>query len=495
MNSNALPIQRLINVTVSLTPNGAQIQNINTLLILGSSATIDVVQRYRTYNTLSQVATDFGTSAPEYLAAVLWFEQNPQPTYLQIGRWAQAATEGILQGSPLSAAQQALTNFTAITSGGLAITLGGTTATITGLSLAAAISLNNVAALIQAALITAGATGAVCQWNVAYQQFFIQGGGTAGTASTITFATGTIAAAMGLLSTSSGAYLAQGTAAESALAAVTLFDVNYGQNWYAVTVLGAADADVLAIAAYIDGATNKHLQGATTQESGVLTSVDTSSLPYKLQQFGYLRTVTQYSSSNPYAIVSLLAKALTIDYNANNAVITLMYKQEPGIVPENLNTTQITALEAKNCNVFVAYNNNTAIIEPGVMASGNFIDVVTGTDWLALTIQTAVYNLLYTSTTKIPQTDAGTNQIVNTIEHVLAQGDINDLLGPGTWNSNGFGALNTGDFMPTGYYVYAPPVSSQPQNLRTTRVSVPIQVAAKLSGAIQEVSILINVNQ
>lgn len=495
MNSNALPIQRRIDVTVNLTPNGAQIQNINTLLILGASNIIDVIQRYRVYTTLAQVATDFGTSAPEYLAAVLWFEQNPQPTSLQIGCWASAATEGILQGSPLSAAQQALANFTAITSGGLVITLAGTTYTIATFSLAAATSLNNVAAIIQAELITLGAAGAVCQWNAQYQQFFIQGGGTAGTASTITFATGTIAAAMGLLSTSSGAYLAQGIAAETALSCVTLFDANYGQNWYAVTVLAATDNDILAIAAYIDGATNKHLLGVTSQESGIISSVDTSDIAYELMQFGYLRTMTQYSSSNPYAVVSLLAKALTIDYNANNSVITLFYKQEPGIVPENLNTTQITALEAKNCNVFVAYNNNTAIIEPGVMASGNFIDVVTGTDWLALTIQTAVYNLLYTSPTKVPQTDAGNNQIVNTIEQVLAQGDINDLLAPGTWQSQGFGSLNIGDFMPTGYYVYAPPIASQAQNLRAARVSIPFQIACKLAGAIQEVSISILVNQ
>ena len=695
MNSNALSIQRLINVSVNLTPNGAQIQNINTLLILGSSDIVDVVQRYRSYSALSEVAQDFGTSAPEYLAAVLWFEQTPQPSTLQIGRWAETATQAIIEGASLSSAQQSMSAWNAITAPGFLEVIDGVPVAVAPASLAPATNLNGVASTVQTALnanlasqlniavlttaqvsslttaqvaalplpiITALTTADVrtlstsqvsalttsevyalttaniaaltttqtaalntaqisalsarqiatlpiieCTWDANYESFSIQDA-TSGIDSTLSFASApaatgnysfgitqptntdtvvlggtsiaftsgipvgnqvaigvdvpttiqnlaafiqasvdinlvkfkpyptltnlylvastagaggnslTITAAgaspptasgatlsggsstdistmLGMTAASSGAYVVDGIAAESAVNCVALFDANYGQNWYAVTVLGAADADVEAIASYIDGATNKHLQGATTQETAVLSSVDTTSLPYVLMQANHLRTMTQFSSSNPYAVCSLLAKALTIDYQANNSVITLMYKQEPGIVPETLNTNQVDALESKNCNVFVAYNNNTAIIEPGVMADGNFIDVVTGTDWLALSIQTNVYNLLYTSPTKIPQTDAGNNQLVNAIEQILAQGEINDLLGPGQWNSQGFGSLKQGDFMPTGYYVYAPPISSQLESLRTTRVSVPIQVAAKLSGAIQKVDILINVNQ
>jgi hypothetical protein len=172
-----------------------------------------------------------------------------------------------------------------------------------------------------------------------------------------------------------------------------------------------------------------------------------------------------------------------------------MYKQEPGIVAENLTSTQLSALEAKNCNVFVAYNNDTAIIEQGRMASGNFIDEVTGTDWLALTIQTALYNLLYTSPTKIPQTDAGMNRLVNVCEATCSQAVVNGLLAPGTWNSNGFGQLASGDFLPKGFYVYAPPVSSQTQADREARASVPIQIAAKLAGAVHTIDVTITVNR
>ncbi|MDE1868107.1 MAG: DUF3383 family protein, partial [Thaumarchaeota archaeon] len=73
MLPSTLSINPLVNVQVNLSPNAAQIQNISTLLILGTSNIIDTAERYRSYGSISAVAADFGTTAEEYLAAVLWF--------------------------------------------------------------------------------------------------------------------------------------------------------------------------------------------------------------------------------------------------------------------------------------------------------------------------------------------------------------------------------------------------------------------------------------
>lgn len=599
-----LPISRLINVSVSLAAQAAQGQNLNALLILGTSTVIDVTTRIRSYTTLAQVATDFGTTAPEYLAAVLWFEQNPQPTQLYIGRWANVASSGQLFGGPLTVAQQVISLWTAVTAGGFLVYVDGVPQAVTGLNFSAAANLNAVAASIQTVL--AGlSTGSTVVWNSTFNRFEFKSG-TTGTASsvsfvspstavgnfifsgnpsgsdsitlngtTVTFVTGTpsgnqvkilgtqaltiasllsflqasadaqlvkfiysvvgstlyvVAATAGtggnaltiakssaviavsgatlsgavagdisamLIATNTvgnGAYTSNGIASETALAAVTLFDTKFGQQWFAVTVPAAVDADHSAIAAYIEAAANYHFYGVTTQEAAVLTPGDTTSIPYVLQQAAYNRTAVQYSSSNQYAVVSLLARILTTNYSGNNTVITLMYKQEPGITAENLNSTQIGALEAKNCNVFVAYNNNTAIIEQGVCPSGQFIDTVIGSLALAVQIQTAVYNVLYTSTTKIPQTDAGTHLITTAIAQICAHYVQNGWLAPGVWTGAGFGSLNTNDFMPSGFYIFAPSVATQTAAVRATRVSVPIQIAAKLAGAVHTVSVSIVVN-
>lgn len=495
MSNSSLPISRLVSVSVNLTPAGAQAQNLSTLLILGDSEVIDSVERYRDYDSLEQVASDFGTSANEYKAAALWFEQVPQPTSLKIGLWAKTARKGVLRGAPRSAAEQSISAWNAITTGAFTYTKdGGAATTVSGLNFSGATNLNGVAAIITAALV-----GATCVWNSAFSRFEITSS-TTGATSSISFLStpgaGTdISDELGMRSTQSGAYVANGMAAETAVAAVTLFNENYGQSWYALVVTGAANADHLEIAPYIEGSNTKHLYGVTTQEAGVLVPATTTDIAYQLSQLGYKKTMVQYSSSNAFAVCSALARILTTDYNGNNTVITLMFKDEPGILPEQLNATQANSVAAKNANVFVGYNNDTAILQHGVCSSGDFVDIVTGTDWLALEIQTALYNVLYTSPTKIPQTDAGMHVLVTTTENVCSQGVINGLLAPGVWNSNGFGILKQGDFMPKGFYVYAPKVATQNPADRAARHSVPIQVAVKLAGAIHDISVSVTVNQ
>ena len=601
--TQALPINRLVSVSVNLSPSAAQMQNTSTLLILGSSSTIDTTERFRLYSSLAAVAADFGTLAAEYLAANLWFQQAPQPTTLQIGKWAKTATAAAMRGATLSVAAQAIANWTAVASGAFHVVLDGIPRSVTGLNFSGVTNLNGVASIVQTGLAALSA-GATVVWNAIYARFEVQSG-TTGVASTIGFlkaptatgsfifsaqptaldtitlngtvvtfvaanpvgsqvligaslaatlvnllaflqasadvqlvkflyyvsgstlwvaaatagvggnalttvktsatitvsgatlsgATGTdIATMLGGTSTIGG-YCAQGAAAESALDAAALFDGNYGQGWYALTILGASDSDHLSVAAYIEGATNRHIYGVSTQDAAVVTPAATTDIAYQLKLLAFRHTTVQYSSSSPYAVCSLLGRILTVNYEGNNTVITLMFKQEPGIAAETLNASQVATLEGKNCNVFVQYNNNTAIIEPGVASSGDFLDIITGTDWLALDIQTTVYNLLYASTTKIPQTDAGNQLIVTTIEGECARAVTNGLLAPGTWQVNGFGALNQGDYMPKGFYVYAPPIATQTAATRASRRSVPIQIAAKLAGAIHSVDISINVNR
>lgn len=603
---SSLPIARLVNVSVNLAPAAAQMQNLSTLLLLGSSDVIDVVQRKRDYATLAEVATDFGTLAPEYLAASLYFQQAPQPTLLSIGRWAKTATAGKLMGAPLSAAQQAIALWQAKTTPGFWISIDGIPHALAPASFAAATNLNAVAALIQTAMQVVAANS-LCVWDSNSQTFkftsgttgvaskigFLRASSAVGSAAfsgnpanldtltlngtTVTFVTGTpvgnqvlvggtlaetlanlltflnastdvellkfnyvvnpantaiyftaaiagvggnsltlaeVSAAITLsggtltgataqdigdmlrgLSTSSGAYVADGIAAEAADACVGILDNQFGQAWYAAVLLGGVNSDHLAVAALIEGLTNKHIYGVTTQEAGLLVSTDTTNLAYQLKALGYKRTAVQYSSSSPYAVCSLLGRILTVDYDGNSTVITLMYKNEPGVTAENLTTTQLNSLEGFNCNVFVAYNNNTAIIEKGVVSSGDFLDIITGTDWLALAIQNEVYNLLYTSPTRIPQTDAGNQLIATVIEGRCSQALTNGLVAPGVWNSAGFGALAQNDFLPKGFYVFAPPVSSQSSADRSARKSVSIQVAAKLAGAIHTADIIVNVNR
>ena len=126
---------------------------------------------------------------------------------------------------------------------------------------------------------------------------------------------------------------------------------------------------------------------------------------------------------------------------------------------------------------------------------GSFIDEVHGLDWLANAIQVGLFNVLYTSTTKVPQTEAGITQLINAVEQVCGQAVQNGLVGPGTWNAGGFGQLKQGDFLPKGFYVYTAPLSTQLQADREARKAPVMQIAAKLAGAVHSVDVVVNVNR
>ncbi len=178
-----LAVSDVVSVQVVMSPKAAATRDFGALLILGSSPVIDVNERIRQYSSLDGVVADFGTSAPEYLAANLYYSQSPQPETLFIGRWAKTATSALLKGGALSDAQQALSNFTAVTAGGMKITIDGTLKTLSAVDLSAVTNLNGVASAVTAKL---GASG-VCVWNATFDRFEITSG-TTGATSTITYA-------------------------------------------------------------------------------------------------------------------------------------------------------------------------------------------------------------------------------------------------------------------------------------------------------------------
>jgi hypothetical protein len=496
-----LAVSDVVNVSVSLEPLAVPTRNFGALCIIGSSNVIGTGERVRQYTSLTGVATDFGTSAPEYLAADLFFSQSPQPSILYIGRWAYTGTNGELIGGVISPTQQTtlLSTLQGITTGGMTITVDGTSHTLSNLNFSSISNLNGAATVLQ----TAMAAYATVTWNANTGQFIVASL-SSGTTSNVTDATdpgsgATLATDLGL-TTAAGGVSTAGIAAETPLAAVqAIVPMNsdiYGIMFAAGTGGNITDSQYLAVAAYIEGASPSHMFGITVQEAGVLNAGSTTDLGYLLAQAKYNRTYYQYSSSSPYAVASFFGRAFTTDFTANNTMITMKFKTEPGVTAESLTETQAAALAGKNGNVFVDYMNGAAIIQQGVMASGIYFDEQYGLDWLQNQVQTDAFNLLYTSPTKIPQTDAGVHQIATTVEASMARSVNNGLVAPGVWNSSfTFGTLNTGQALTKGYYVYAPPIASQSQSDRAARKAPTIQVAAKLAGAVHFANVAISVDR
>ncbi|QPF06744.1 DUF3383 family protein [Raoultella terrigena] len=267
-------------------------------------------------------------------------------------------------------------------------------------------------------------------------------------------------------------------------------------NWYGMAIADSADlveADVISVAAAIEASSLSRILAVTTADVNVLVAGNTDNIGYKLKAAGYARTFWQYSSNSKYAAISAFGRAFTVNFTGNNTTITLKFKTEPGITYETLTTAQAAAIDAINGNVYVYYANDTAIIQQGVMANGDFFDERHGLDWLQNYVQTNLYNLLYTSTTKIPQTDAGVTRLMTNVEASLDQAVNNGLIAPGVWNGGPIGQIESGDTLTKGYYVYADAVANQAQSDREARKSPVIQAAIKLAGAIHYGDVQINV--
>lgn len=487
-----LSVSRLVRVSLNLQPIAAARRAFGVLLIAGDSNVIDGSERIRNYTDLASVAADFGTTAPEYLAAALYFGQTPQPLNLSIARWLRTASSGLLRGAVLTASEQIMTSWNAITNGAFKVTVDGSLQTVTSLNFSVASNLNAVASAITDAL-----TGATCTWTGSR---FVITSSTTGTTSSVGYATspgsGTDISNKMKLTSSTAPAPVPGYASESPAECVAAL-ADRSSDWYGLTFAASTmpnSTQVVDVATLVEGLSVSRVYGVTETDTRVLDSGYTQDLASLLSAGAFKRTVVQYSA-NPYAIASLIGRAFSVNFSANNSTITLMYKTEPSVNAETLTETQAQTLKAKRCNVFVNYQNDTSIIQYGVMSGPAYFDEIHGLDWFKDGLQNACYNLLYQSATKIPQTDSGMNQLVNTAMSVCEEAVNNGLVAPGVWNADGFGQLKRGDTMKTGYYIYVQPMALQAQADREARKAPPMQIALKLAGAIQELDVVVNVNR
>lgn len=347
-----LPVSEVVNVTIEMSPVAAALRNFGAMLVLGTSDVIDTDERLRTYSGVEGIAADFGTDAPEYQAAVTFFGQSPQPSQLVVGRWAKTATAGLLRGRMLAISQQQIADFEKITSGSFTVEIDGSSVSVSSVDLSSQSNLNGVATQITTALASKG----TCVFDGT--RFIIKSATTGVNSSVANVSSTELSKVMGL---DAGTTKVNGAAAEDLVDAVTAC-LDY-TNWYGLYVCGTdwTDADALEVSALINAARPSRIVSWTSQNTGEMDSTNSTSLGSKLKALGYNRTICTFSSTSDTAGVSVLGRMSTINFEGSNTTITLKFKQLPGVVAENLRTSQSLALRNKNVNVFAAFQNDTSI--------------------------------------------------------------------------------------------------------------------------------------
>ncbi len=455
--STSLPLSNIINVAVSIAPAPAPGPSFNQALIIGPSTHIPsqgANSRLRLYQSLTAMTQDgFLTTDPEYLAAEVYFGQTPKPTFLKIGRQnlTAIATETISTAGTGYAVGDIITVVQSGASGGtLRVTTVGTGGAVTGLQKIQGAQGSGYS--VASALHTTGGSGTGLEVNIT---------------------------AIG----------------ETAVEAVTACRVA-DPAWYACMFVGTAvDADHLAIAAYIEAAEPASVYFLTSGSVAVL-NVTAGNLFAALQAAEYRRTFAMYATTqsgtfphNAYASAAPMGYAMGANNGTSGSYFDIMFKGLAGVAAEPLTQSQVNAIcgtvdrssPGLNGNVMLDYQNGSYTwLQPAIMASGVFFDEVLNLDMLASDMQQSGVALL-TSVPALPITDAGVIQMKTALAGACDRAKERGFIAPsGVWQGvdvgSGSAAVKSGQALPNGYYLYAPPVSTLSRQSRAARVMPPITV-------------------
>lgn len=462
----------IVNVSIGIAPTPVALPGFGNLLFLADApAGVTVANRVQTFNSLEEVLSAFPSETEIIAGATAYFAQVPTPLVFMVGARLDEATSGTLT----SVAHSDLSVFQAIASGGFSIDVdGGGAAALTPIDFSSASSLTGVAQLINAGLVT-DVIGATC---VYLDGAFVLESDTTGAASAVAALTvdvGGLAAALGL-DVAAVPTQTDGLAAETPLVGLqqcALFDSTFNEVITDKTWRDSADA--IAVSDFCQG--TKRIFGNTTNDANCLSlAAAPATTAGAIDAKSNGKTITSYSANvNEYPSASVLGRINTVNYQGTNTTLTLMFKILPTITVADLNSTQKKALESINVNSFLKVGA-TSLYSDGRMAGGGWLDTVHGVSWLEKQIQLNVFNLLYTSTTKIPYTDAGIALVVQQVDLALKQAVRNGLVAAGNDSD--------GNYIPAGYEIYSVPVTEVSASDKGNRIYNGITFKAVGAGAI-----------
>lgn len=187
---------------------------------------------------------------------------------------------------------------------------------------------------------------------------------------------------------------------------------NEDDDWYALAAYTHLKADILALAAIIE--TLPKIYAYCTDDADVLTGA-TDDVASSLKALNYDRTFGLYSDDGEEKFGECGWLGLLLPEQPGS--VTWKFKTIAGIAADSLTPTQKSAAEGKNINVYTTIAG-VSITEEGIVASGEFIDVMHGVDWMTARIQENVYGALV-NLPKVPYTDKGAAVIESKIREIL----------------------------------------------------------------------------
>jgi hypothetical protein len=489
-----LPLNDIVKVVLNLSPRSAVRAGFNLSLLLADSPALDTNNRVGVYSSLASMEDNgFRANMPEYKAAQIFFAQSSNPSRVAIGYWdsqnetlaeaiaacrvANREWYGVVPLGKITNPTAAVYSFTAKN-----LTFSESIEPNTDLRVQFG---SNPAASVT---VTTGATAPITDVDFATLLD--------GTSFTLSGKTYT-----GVVNGTTVTYTA-GTTGEAAPIdlTVSLFAIDSSSVEHEIDISGytaifmqGSDIDgVFANPSMTDILGASPLVEASEPSSIMLAAVDVSTMR-TLKGMNFRRTLGVVTE-DVMKPVGILGWAMGANTRLADSAFTLKFKQITGVLVDPLSEAQVSDAKAAFGNVYVNRGATYDWFEDGTMADGTWFDEMINLDMLANYVQLSVCDLL-NKTAKVPQTEAGVLQIINSFIPDLEAALNTGFIAPGIWNAPGFLTLSQGDAIEKGYIVLSEAISEQSAADRESRLAPPVYIALKLAGAIHSVVIQINVNR
>lgn len=241
---------------------------------------------------------------------------------------------------------------------------------------------------------------------------------------------------------------------------------NEDNSWYGLVADQAMVADFDDIAAWVESA--KKLAIFWITDVNAYDATKTTDLASVLKAAAYDRSAVIWhatpSTGADYPDAAWMGEGFPYDPGTS----TWAYKTLKGVTPDNIAGKE-TPLQNKNCNYYSEVGG-VNITQEGKVASGEWIDIIIGTDWLEARLREEVFSA-FVNNRKIPYDDTGIAMIEGLVKGVLQR------------------AAKAGILQEDSIVVTVPKYADIPQADKLARKLPDVKFTALYQGAIQRTTI------
>lgn len=489
---STIPFSKVANILPGVLSAGGNALDLNAVVL--SQSIYAPQNEILAFAGATDAASYFGQGSPEALIAAGYFQgpdnKTATPGALYYLGYAEAAVPGWLLGTTVAAT---LAELNALSPGTLIITVDGTLFTSSTINLSAVGSFSAAAAAILAGFTAPSFT---VVFDTIHQAFLITSTAT-GSAATITYCTGTLAAGLGL-NAASGGTLSQGAPAATPAGQMNQL-ISMFQNWASVfTTWASSISEQEAFAAWSASVSPRYAYISWNQ-------VAADDVPNNSASFGGFLKSTNSSGTLPVYGTMLHAAfvagyAASLNFNQPGGRKNLCFASQAGLATSVNDSTTYANVTSNGYNVYGAFGsnnpaNNSEWMTPGSVA-GQFLwaDTYFNQIWLNAQLQLGIVTG-FKSVGQIPYNSDGDALLAGFCSSAIKA-------------AKSFGAIRTGislsasqvqqvinlvgsDVSATitaqGYYLFTNAAGTDP-TIRATRGSPPAILLYQDGGSVQSIT-------